>query len=503
LIGTVSVSKNEELSKRLKKAGVKHEILNAKHHLREAKIIAKAGLPGAVTVATNMAGRGTDIRLGEGVRELGGLHVLGTGRHEARRIDNQLRGRSGRQGDPGSSQFFVSMEDDLMRIFGGDRLKSMMDSLGLPDDMPIENRIISRSIESAQKRVEGYNFDTRKHLVEYDDVMNKQREVIYKKRRKILESQKPRDKGVILNQPDRQAGDSEESSSNAALDPSAEPALSLPNVPQDDGNGNSDTLKTEILDIIDGEIDNLSTFYYDDKEKIKTELKAIVGEVELPSVEPDKLKELAHTMYEVREKKFGSEIMRNIEKAVYLRTIDMLWIEHLTTMDELRTGIGLRGYGQRDPLVEYKQESFRLFEGLLKAIESNVARTIFKVELNVQPPQPKQNLEYKKPDEDAVGNFSEEEKANVNLSQARRSQDVVTDNVTTKIIDKSKSVFERMKESAASGPKSTYRRQDPSFAEATEGAPKHRGKVGRNDPCPCGATKPDGRPVKYKHCHGK
>ena len=310
LIGTVSVEKNELLSSKLKKAGVKHEVINAKQHEREAKIITKAGQRGAVTVATNMAGRGTDIKLGEGVRELGGLHVLGTERHEARRIDNQLRGRSGRQGDPGSSQFFVSMDDDLMRIFGGERLKSLMDSLGLPDDTPIENKIISRSIESAQRRVEGFNFDTRKHLVDYDDVMNKHREVIYKKRRKILDA--------FAN--DR----------------------------------TSTMLKEEAQDILNEEIERIFNAYIDDKVQIEKELKAIIGDFKLPEIEIDTIKNFAKNLYEEREKSFGSETMRDVERVVNLRTIDMLWIEHLTTMDELRTGIGLRGYGQRDPLVEYK-----------------------------------------------------------------------------------------------------------------------------------------------------
>ena len=490
LIGTVSVAKNEVLSRKLKNAGVKHEVLNAKQHDREAKIIAKAGLKGAVTLATNMAGRGTDIRLGDGVRELGGLHVLGTERHEARRIDNQLRGRSGRQGDHGSSQFFVSMEDDLMRIFGGERLKNLMNSLGLPDDMPIENKLISRSIESAQRRVEGYNFDTRKHLVEYDDVMNKHREVIYKKRRAILESKEYRG-------PSTEYGEL--------------------------GTRNSElvTLKNEILDILDDEISNIFVLYVSDEEKIRVELKTILGDVNLPEFDEESVKKFAHELYNTREAKLTPEVMRQVEKMVYLRTTDMLWIEHLTTMDELRTGIGLQGYGQKDPLVEYKQAAFRMFEGLLKSIESNVVRTIFKVEVTVNQPAPVANIakaEYTKPDVDTIGGFEEgqesrdkslETRANANSIEQKVTDKFATEsknNVTTRVVaptirhgadvgvptvsvgKKGRSVYDRMKESAASGPVSQV---------------KNVKKVGRNDPCPCGAIKPDGRPVKYKHCHGK
>ncbi len=474
LIGTVSVAKNEVLSKKLKQAGVKHEVLNAKHHDREAKIIAKAGQKGAVTVATNMAGRGTDIKLGDGVRELGGLHVLGTERHEARRIDNQLRGRSGRQGDAGSSQFFVSMEDDLMRIFGGERLKNLMNSLGLPDDMPIENRLISRSIESAQRRVEGYNFDTRKHLVEYDDVMNKHREVIYRKRRDILLLENP--KSEIRNPNE------------------------IPNA-ENPKNG----LRDEILDILDEEIGNIFGLYTGDEEKIRTELKTILGDVDLPKIEEEIIKQFARELYNSREAKLTPEVMRQVEKMVYLRTIDMLWIEHLTTMDELRTGIGLQGYGQKDPLVEYKQAAFRMFEGLLKSIESNVARTIFKVEVTVNQAAPVANIakaEYIQPDADQIGGFNDkseipplrrgyagqgnpksEIEGNGNIQKVTSKFIEESKNgVTTNIREKGKSVYDRMQESAASGPVSQV---------------KNVKKVGRNDPCPCGSGK------KYKKCHGR
>jgi len=439
LIGTVSVAKNEILSKKLKRAGVKHEVLNAKHHEKEAKIIAKAGLKGAVTVATNMAGRGTDIKLGEGVREAGGLFVLGTERHEARRIDNQLRGRSGRQGDPGASQFFVSLEDDLMRIFGGERLKNLMDSLGLPDDMPIENRMISRSIESAQRRVEGYNFDMRKHLVEYDDVMNKHREVVYRKRRRILEA-------------------------------------------FTDGK-NKDFLKEETITLIDKEIENIFGLYFGDNEKIAMELEAIFGKGNFQFFSEKEAKDLARKIYEEKEKKLTAEVIRQVERMVYLRTIDMLWIEHLTTMDELRTGIGLRGYGQRDPLVEYKHEAFRLFEGLLHSIDSTVARTIFKVEVSVnQTPAPSQKvMEYTKPDANEIGGF-EDDKENLAVEQKMMAMaEEHKSGITTTVSEKGKTVYDRMNESRT--------------GQASQ--VKHSGKVGRNDPCPCGSGK------KYKKCCGK
>jgi len=471
LIGTVSVSKNELLSKKLKQAGIKHEVLNAKHHEKEAKIITRAGLLGSVTVATNMAGRGTDIKLGEGVREVGGLHVLGTERHEARRIDNQLRGRAGRQGDPGSSQFFVSMDDDLMRIFGGDKLKSLMERLGLPDDMPIENKMISGSIESAQKRVEGYNFDTRKHLVEYDDVMNKHREVIYRKRRRILE----------MNEDNKLTVKKKNEFDEEFLEES--------------------TLKEEILDILDEEIEMILSSYPDDKEKTVQEIKTIVGDQKEISLDPEILKSQVAAIYDEREKKLTSPIMRQIEVMVYLRTIDMLWVEHLTTMDELRTGIGLRGYGQRDPLVEYKQEAYTLFTNLLKNIESSVAHTIFRVEVQVTQSTPitvAKNVEYSQPDADAIGGFEADQGAGSSPEVSREDRAVAQkmyseseenkNSVTTRVIEKGKTVYDRMKESAATGPAAQV---------------KNAKKIGRNDPCPCGAKHADGRPMKYKHCCGK
>jgi preprotein translocase subunit SecA len=459
LVGTVSVQKNELLSKLFKRAGVKHEVLNAKNHEREAKIIMKAGQKGAVTVATNMAGRGTDIKLGEGVTDLGGLHVLGTERHESRRIDNQLRGRAGRQGDPGSSQFYVSMDDDLMRIFGGERMKNLMNSLGLPEDMPIENKMISRSIESAQRRVEGHNFDIRKHLVEYDDVMNKHREVIYRKRRKILE-------GNLVE-------DERQSKEEVNPENYEEPTEPL-------------TTKDEILGIIDDEIESIVSLNIEEPERAKSELAAFLGESNVTSLSIEDLKKHAHKLYEERESRFTPSVMRNVERAVYLRTIDMLWVEHLTTMDELRTGIGLRGYGQRDPLVEYKQEAYRLFQSLLRNIESSVAKTIFKVEVQMPTVTTvrRKPLEYKAPDPDVIGGVEDEADEIQEDAQSSTEKTSVTERdeaVTTTIRQKGKSVYEKMGE-YQTGPKSQV---------------KHNDKVGRNDPCPCGSGK------KYKKCCGK
>lgn len=432
LVGTVSVEKNEQISKSLKRGGVKHEILNAKNHAREAKIIAKAGQRGAVTVATNMAGRGTDIKLGEGIAKLGGLYVIGTERHESRRIDNQLRGRAGRQGDPGCSQFFVSMEDDLMRIFGGDRMKMLMERLGLPEDVPIENSMISKSIESAQKKVEGHNFDTRKHLVEYDDVMNSHRKYIYSKRRKVLES--------------------------AA--------------------NKSDEIKNEIISMVKEEVEAMFVALADDKEKLRTEVEAIFGEGKIRELSLDQILKYIDEEYQRREKRFGSIVMRQIEQAVYLRNIDMLWVEHLTTMEELRTGIGLRGYAQTDPLVAYKRDAYRLFQNLLAAIKSGVVKNIFRIEISA-PPQVKEerSLEYQSPDPNEIGDLKDEMEE---ISEENTSGSKQGGGVTTVIRQKGKTVYDRM--------------EQPTGETQTIKSAAH---IGRNDPCPCGSGK------KYKKCCGK
>ncbi|MGE5653725.1 MAG: SEC-C metal-binding domain-containing protein, partial [Bacillota bacterium] len=353
LVGTISIEKSEYLSRMLEKRGIQHQVLNAKHHEKEAQIIALAGQRDAVTIATNMAGRGTDIILGEGVPDLGGLHIIGTERHEARRIDNQLRGRSGRQGDPGSSQFFISLEDDLMRLFGSDNIMNMMDKLGVEEDMPIEHSLLTKAIETAQKRVEARNFDIRKHVLEYDNVMNQQREVIYKQRRDIIEG---------------------------------------------------DNLKPTILTMIRTMIDTALETYCSEKvfpEEWDMEgLFNYVAEV-IPLPEDftlDKIKDLgrddlkqeyyrvAEEAYERREQELGDQIMRELERVITLRMVDTKWMDHIDAMDELRAGIGLRAYGQKDPLVEYKFEAYDMFTAMTNSIQEDIARTILRVHVE-QPPE--------------------------------------------------------------------------------------------------------------------
>ncbi len=345
LIGTISVEKSEALSKLLKKRKIPHQVLNAKHHEREADIIAQAGQKGAVTIATNMAGRGTDIKLGEGVKELGGLYVIGSERHESRRIDNQLRGRSGRQGDPGSSRFYVSMEDDLMRIFGGERLKNMMEKMGFPEDMPIENRMISKHIEGAQKKVEGRNFDVRKHLVQYDDVMNKHREIIYKRRRDILEKE---------------------------------------------------SLKNDVLLLIEQEVEKIVLNHPDDNKEIVEIINALHRNETMPlaiesinSLSPeeqiDLIKAYLEKEYEAKEKELPSpDILRKTERAIMLRVIDIHWMRHISELKDLRSAVALSGYGQRDPLIEYQNVAFRSFQEMLAKIDRNIVSNMFRVKIKIK-----------------------------------------------------------------------------------------------------------------------
>ena len=376
LVGTTSVEKNELVSQLLKRRKIPHQILNAKNHQQEAQIITAAGQKGSVTVATNLAGRGTDIKLSAEVVELGGLHVIGTERHEARRIDNQLRGRGGRQGDPGSSRFYVSLDDDLMRIFGGDRIARLMERFNFPEDMPIEHALITKSIESAQKKVEGYNFDIRKHLVEYDDVINKQREIIYQFRRKILEGE---------------------------------------------------SLKTRILEELAPE----TSFPID------------------PSFREN---------YENKEQQLGEATLRQLERAVYLMTLDRLWMDHIDALDELRQGIQLRGYAQKDPLVEFKNDAYGMFKQLMEKLDNEAIDRILKVEMipQLQPQVKLADIQQKHED--------------FKISRRTTSS---PPNIT------STPPQEQKKQSLTST------------------------KIGRNAPCPCGTKKPDGTSVKYKNCCGK
>lgn len=368
LIGTISIEKNEMIHELLVREGIPHNVLNAKQHEKEAEYIAQAGRLGAVTVATNMAGRGVDIILGgnpveaeeaKKVRELGGLVVFGTERHEARRIDNQLRGRSGRQGDPGMSQFFISMEDDLLRVFGSDRMKGLMDRLGLPEDVPIENRIVSRSVEQAQSRIEARHFDSRSYVVKYDDVMNKHRQVIYKKRNEVLESPIGETKNLIMEYVEAElehlvafhtAGDDEKAWDLKEIYETVHAMFPI---------GLEERIQLE-------EVRSHAGGKFADAEA-RT---AIIGYV----------KTLAERRYEELEKRVEDvELLRRVERSIVLRAIDSLWMEHLDQMMYLREGIGLRGYGQRDPLVEYKKEAYELFTELLANTQKQVANTIFKV----------------------------------------------------------------------------------------------------------------------------
>ena len=348
LVGTTSIAQSEDLSAMLKRQGVPHNVLNAKFHEMEAQIISQAGQPSAVTIATNMAGRGTDIVLGEGVPALGGLHIIGTERHESRRIDNQLRGRSGRQGDPGSSRFYLSLEDDLMRLFGADNIASLMDKLGMEEDEPIEHSLISRSIEQAQKKVEAQHFNTRKNVLEYDDVMNQQREVIYGQRRQILHGENLRENIFFM----------------------------------------IEKLIDHGMDLFVNEKVHSEEWDFDGLIEYATDLFAAEGDLqkaELENMSRDEIREdlleAANENYDRREVLFGDENMRDLEKVVMLRVVDAKWMDHLDAMDMLRQGIGLRAYGQKDPLIEYKIEAFDMFGQMIEHIQEDIVRYIYRVNI--------------------------------------------------------------------------------------------------------------------------
>ena len=347
LVGTVAIETSEIISKYLSKKGIQHDVLNAKNHEREAEIIANAGNRGAVTIATNMAGRGTDIKLGEGVKELGGLAVIGTERHESRRIDNQLRGRSGRQGDPGVTQFYLSMEDELMRRFGSDNMKNMMARLGMDDSQPIQSKMVSRAVESAQKRVEGNNFDARKQLLQYDDVLRQQREIIYKQRFDVLESENLRE---IVEQM-MEASIKRNIASFAPM-------------------GDEEGFNTSgLLDYVNGNLLTEGTLTIDDlSDKDEEELFELIF---------NKVQE----RYNEKEEELSSEQMREFEKVIVLRAVDSKWMDHIDAMDQLRQGIHLRAYGQNDPLREYQNEGFAMFENMVAAMEDEVAKYIMKAEI--------------------------------------------------------------------------------------------------------------------------
>jgi preprotein translocase subunit SecA len=450
LVGTISIDRSEKLSTMLKRTGIKHVVLNAKYHEKEAEIVAQAGRKGAVTIATNMAGRGTDILLGgnpdflardvlrkrdidpaqatpeqwreataqvkpqidkehEEVVALGGLHIIGTERHEARRIDNQLRGRSGRQGDPGSSRFYVSLEDDLMRIFAADRISNIMQRLGMEEGVPIESRFVSKQIEGAQKRVEGQNFSSRKHVLEYDDVMNKQREAVYGMRKQLLEGEDQKE--YIM--------------------------------------GIGDEIMAQLVQQFAGE--NVHPSEWDLDGLANAVVRQFGFDYRAAGVDPSQfgsgqlseaLIEKAHEIYDQKEALIGSPAMRYHERMIMLQIVDTLWKDHLLAMDHLKEGIGLRGYGQRDPLVEYKKESFELFEGLMDAIEEDTLRFLYLL----QPVEEKKQVEQ--------------------IERKQKKQQMILNQVG----------------GDGDGARQQVKRDAP--------------KVGRNDPCPCGSGK------KFKKCHG-
>lgn len=368
LIGTTSIEQSEELSHMLDQANIPHSVLNAKYHEREAAIVALAGQKGAVTIATNMAGRGTDISLGAGVAELGGLAIIGTERHESRRIDNQLRGRAGRQGDPGSSQFFLSLEDDLLRIFGGDSIKSFMEKMGLEEDEPINSRMVSNAIQKAQKRVEARNFDIRKYVLEYDDVMNQQRKVVYDQRRKILEGEDMKDQ--ILSMVDHIIEKGMETYADPKLYPEEWDFAGLLKYAEKYFLAPGDLKLEEIEDMSREEVE-------------------------------DKLKTIAHETYNAREESIGSPMMRELEKAVMLKVVDSKWMEHLDDMDMLKEGISLRSYGQRNPIVEYKVEAFDIFEEMQQAMMETIILYLYHIQIRFTT-DPEEGAHLEKPEAPAT-----------------------------------------------------------------------------------------------------
>jgi preprotein translocase subunit SecA len=444
LVGTRSIEKSERLAMMLRRRGVECQVLNAKYHEQEAQIIKDAGIPGTVTIATNMAGRGVDIKLGEGVPEAGGLHIIGTERHESRRIDNQLRGRAGRQGDPGTTRFYIALEDELMRLFGQERLQKMMDFVKFTDETPIEAGILSRSIENAQSKVENHNYEIRKQVLEYDDVMNKQREIIYGERRKVLEGQSLRDFFI----------DALRRKTSYAVDTGA-PEEEHP----------SEWNLPAILD----EVEQMFP------------IKEDVTVAELEKLDRDGMKELlfnhAAAAYEEKEAEIGADLMRIVESQhIMLPIIDRLWVDHLYIMDALKSGIGLRGYGQKDPRVEYEKEAYEIFEDLKNNIADEAIKTVFSVRIEIAPPedgmQPGKLGDFTPPPPSANGNG------------APRAAEPSMDPATA----------ERLL-----GPAPKY---EPTQLRTNRGdePPKSKmstaDKVGRNELCPCGSGK------KYKRCHG-
>ena len=460
LVGTISIETSEMLSKRLKAIGIPHSVLNAKQHAKEAEIVAQAGQKGHVTIATNMAGRGTDIMLGEGVKELGGLHILGTERHESRRIDNQLRGRAGRQGDPGSSRFYLSLEDNLMRLFGSDRIKGLMGRLGLKDGEAIENKMVSKAVENAQKKVEAHHFDIRKTLLDYDNVMNQQREVIYTLRRELMETT---DLNPIV---DEFLGDV----LNDIYDP----------LEKAEGEGYDEAQKQARARIT--EIFNISRVLPDDA----------------PLPDKETCRGLVKQIFAELEKESG-EVYKDILRYFLLEEVDRAWKEHLRNMDALRDGIGLRGYGQRDPKLEYKREGFQMFEVLLMVIRESVFKALTRVHVQPQPEQaggdaqpgngePLQLTEEMNSEpsraaaEAAMAAEAAQKEAREEQQEHVRSAEEMPEDF------RHKDVTQDLRYSGTEEDQDLFKKKEPYRAKK---------KPGRNDPCPCGSGK------KYKNCCGK
>ena len=460
LVGTISIETSEMLSKRLKAIGIPHSVLNAKQHAKEAEIVAQAGQKGHVTIATNMAGRGTDIMLGEGVKELGGLHILGTERHESRRIDNQLRGRAGRQGDPGSSRFYLSLEDNLMRLFGSDRIKGLMGRFGLKDGEAIENKMVSKAVENAQKKVEAHHFDIRKTLLDYDNVMNQQREVIYTLRRELMETT---DLNPIV---DEFLGDV----LNDIYDP----------LEKAEGEGYDEAQKQARARIT--EIFNISRVLPDDA----------------PLPDKETCRGLVKQIFAELEKESG-EVYKDILRYFLLEEVDRAWKEHLRNMDALRDGIGLRGYGQRDPKLEYKREGFQMFEVLLMVIRESVFKALTRVHVQPQPEQaggdaqpgngePLQLTEEMNSEpsraaaEAAMAAEAAQKEAREEQQEHVRSAEEMPEDF------RHKDVTQDLRYSGTEEDQDLFKKKEPYRAKK---------KPGRNDPCPCGSGK------KYKNCCGR
>ena len=460
LVGTISIETSEMLSKRLKAIGIPHSVLNAKQHAKEAEIVAQAGQKGHVTIATNMAGRGTDIMLGEGVKELGGLHILGTERHESRRIDNQLRGRAGRQGDPGSSRFYLSLEDNLMRLFGSDRIKGLMGRLGLKDGEAIENKMVSKAVENAQKKVEAHHFDIRKTLLDYDNVMNQQREVIYTLRRELMETT---DLNPIV---DEFLGDV----LNDIYDP----------LEKAEGEGYDEAQKQARARIT--EIFNISRVLPDDA----------------PLPDKETCRGLVKQIFAELEKESG-EVYKDILRYFLFEEVDRAWKEHLRNMDALRDGIGLRGYGQRDPKLEYKREGFQMFEVLLMVIRESVFKALTRVHVQPQPEQaggdaqpgngePLQLTEEMNSEpsraaaEAAMAAEAAQKEAREEQQEHVRSAEEMPEDF------RHKDVTQDLRYSGTEEDQDLFKKKEPYRAKK---------KPGRNDPCPCGSGK------KYKNCCGR